>query len=187
MTARGALLEVARSPVAVTVGAVAAVAVFLFQVWLPNLGLIWSVVTSEVMSPSDKVGFLWDSLGAIRTNFSVLGAWLAGTVSLLFGLNAAVVLHDVRRRVSLGATAGAGAAGLVAAVLGVGCSACGAVVLSFLIGTTATASFVGLLPLRGQELNLLSVAVLAATFVVAVRKLTRPVVCAPSVSTGTRR
>lgn len=181
MTVRGALLDVVRSPVAVAVAVMAAVAVFLFQVWLPNLGLIWSVVTSETMSPSDKAGFLWDSLGAIRTNFTVLGAWLAAAVSLLFGLNAAVTVHYVRRRLALGGTAGAGVAGLVVAVVGVGCSACGAVVLSFLIGTTATASFVGLLPLRGQELNLVSVAVLAATLVVAIRKLTEPVVCPPSV------
>lgn len=179
MRALRALADVARSPLAVGAGLVAAMAVFLLQVWLPNLGLIWSVVTSDAMSAGDKAGFLWDSLGAIHTNFTVLGAWLAGTVAVLFGLNTAVTVHYLRRRLASGSTGGLGAAGLLAALLGAGCSACGAVVLSFLVGTAATASFVAELPLGGQELNLLAVTVLAVSLTVTARKLAAPAVCAP--------
>lgn len=179
MRATRALLDVARSPLAAGVGLAAGVAVFLLQVWLPNLGLIWSVVTSGTMPVGERAGFLWDSLGAIHTNFTPLGAWLAGAVSLLFGLNTAVTVRYLRRRLALGATGGLGLAGLIVALVGVGCSACGAIVLSFLVGTTATASFVGTLPLGGNELDFLAVAVLAATFVISLRKLAAPMVCEP--------
>ncbi|GAB4327358.1 MAG: hypothetical protein Kow0010_10900 [Dehalococcoidia bacterium] len=180
MTALRALRDIVSSPVAMMVGAVAAVAVFLLQVWLPNLGLIGAVVTSGTMSPVDKAGFLWDSLGAIRTNFTVVGAWSAGAISLLFGLNAAATVHYLRRRLALDATGAMGGAGLVAAVLGAGCSACGAVVLSFLFGTATTASFITMLPFRGDEFGLFGVLILAVTLSVALHKLGQPVACAPS-------
>lgn len=150
--------------------------VFALQVWLPNLGLIWSVITSGTMPVGDKAGFLWASLGAIGTNFTTLGAWLAGLVSLLFGLNLAFTVYYLRRGLSARAS-GVGVMGILAAALGVGCSSCGAVVLSFLLGTGATASVVGLLPLAGQEFNLLAVAVLAAGLGFTIHRLTHPDLC----------
>lgn len=173
----GAIGRVLRSPASLALLVSTALGVFLLQVWLPDLGLIWHVVTSGAFSPGGKVGFLWDSVGAIRTNFTVLGAWLAVAVSLLFGLSAALTVRYVRERLAIRDVSGMGVAGLLAALVGVGCSACGAVVLSALVGATATASFVGLLPLRGQEFSLLSVAILAAAVVVTARKLAEPVAC----------
>ncbi|HZD22589.1 MAG TPA: hypothetical protein VE569_04210 [Acidimicrobiia bacterium] len=150
--------------------------VFALQVWLPNLGLVWSVLTSGTMSVMDKAGFLWASLGAIGTNFTTLGAWLAGLVSLLFGLNLAFTVRYLRRGLTARA-GGVGVMGILAAALGVGCSSCGAVVLSFLLGTGATASVVGLLPLAGQEFNLLAVGILAAGPVFAIHRLAQPDLC----------
>lgn len=150
--------------------------VFALQVWLPNLGLVWSVITSGTMSFGDKAGFLWASLGAIGTNFTTLGAWLAGLVSLLFGLNLAFTVYYLRRGLAARAS-GFGAMGVFAAAVGVGCSSCGAVVLSFLLGTGATASVVGLLPLAGQEFNLLAVAVLTAGLGFTIHRLTQPDLC----------
>lgn len=173
----GAIGKVLRSPGSLALLVSTAVGVFLLQVWLPDLGLIWHVVTSSAFSPGEKVGFLWASVGAIRTNFTVLGAWLVGAVSILFGLSAALTVRYLRERLAVRDVSGMGVAGLLAALVGVGCSACGAVVLSALVGATATASFVGLLPLRGQEFTLLSAAILAAAVVVTARKLAEPVAC----------
>lgn len=180
-------LGVLRSPASLALTLAAALAAFLLQVWLPNLGLIWSVVTAGDMATVAKAQFLWTSLGALETNFTVLGAWLAVAVALLFGLNVAFSVHFVRQRLAVRDVSTLGVGGLFAAVLGVGCASCGAVVLSFVVGTTAAASIVGLLPLGGQELNLLAVAVLAAALVVTLRKLARPDACPRPPSAARRR
>lgn len=170
-------LGVLRSWGSLAVALAAALIAFVLQVWLPNLGLIWSVVTTADVGILGKAHFLWVSLGAISTNFTVLGAALAVTVALLFGLNVAFAVHFVHQRLAARDISSLGVAGLLAAVLGVGCASCGAVVLSFLVGTTAAASIVSVLPLGGQEFTLLAVAALLAALVVTIRKLARPDVC----------
>lgn len=170
--------RVLRSWSSLAIAASAAGAAFLVQVWLPNLGLIWSTVTDGDVTILAKASLLWASLGAIGTNFTPLGASLAVAISVLFGLNVAFTFRYVRDRLAAREVSSLGVAGLVAAVLGVGCASCGAVVLSFLLGTTTAASLVALLPLGGQEFNLLAVAVLLVALVVTTRNLTRPVACA---------
>lgn len=175
--------DLLRSPASLAVTFAVALPLFLLVVWLPNLGLIFSVVTSGGMSAGEKVGFLWSSLGAIRTNFTAIGAWSAGAIAALFGLNVALAARYIRRRVGLARMGGAGLGGMLVALVGVGCSACGAVVLSTLLGAGAAASFVTVLPLRGEELSILSVLVLTATLLVTARKAAQPAVCAVDLGT----
>lgn len=154
----------------------AATGLFLLQVWLPNLGTIWSVTSSSSMSLGEKVAFLWASIGALDTSFSVPAAWLVVAISILFGLNLALTITLFRRHGPMTA-GGAGAAGVAAALLGVGCSSCGAVVLSVLVGTTASASLMAFLPLGGIELDLLAVIVLGFGLYLSIRRLSSSESC----------
>lgn len=173
------LADALRSPISVAAGLVAGLAVFALVVWLPNLGLIWSVTTSGSISIGGRIGFLWSSLGAIGTNFTTFGAAVTTAVAVLFGLNVALATRRARLRLAeAGAGGAAGAGGLLLALVGVGCSSCGAVVLSTLLGTGATASLVAGLPLGGEEFGLASVAVLAATLAYSARRASRPDACA---------
>lgn len=149
---------------------------FLLIVWLPNLGLIARVVTSD-MSAGEKAVFLWGSAGAISTTFTTLGAWLTGSVALLFGLNVAVTIHYLRQRAIEARAGGAALGGVVVALIGAGCSSCGAIVLSTIVGAGAAGSFVGGLPLRGDEFGIVSVLILAATLVLTARRASRPITC----------
>lgn len=169
--------EALRSPLSVAAGLLAGLAVFLLIVWLPNLGLIWSVVSSSSMSLPDKAAFLWDSLGVLATGFTTLGAVLSVAVALLFSLNVAVAVHFVRGRAAEARAGGAGLAGVAVALVGAGCSSCGAVLLSTLIGAGATSSFVAGLPLHGDEISLLSVIVLAASLALITRKASQAGAC----------
>jgi len=173
-----AIRDALRSPWSLAIGLVAALGVFLLSVWLPNLGVIWRVLTSGSFSPGEKIAFLWESLGAIRTNFTALGAWLTGAIAILFGLNVAVAVRYLRRRAAEARAGGAALGGVIAALVGAGCSSCGAIVLSTLFGAGATASFVARLPLGGEEFSILSVLILAATLLVTARKASQSPVCA---------
>ena len=166
------------SPWSALPGLFAGLATFALIVWLPNLSLIWSVVTGGSMSFSGKAGFLWSSLGAIGTNFTTLAASLTVTVAILLGLNVAVAARYIRQRASEAHAGGAALGGVTLALLGVGCSSCGAIALSSLLGAGAAASFTASLPLGGQELSIASVAVLAAILLSTLRKASRPVLCA---------
>lgn len=125
--------------------------------------------------------------GRDRHELHGVGAVLAVTVALLFGLNVAFTVHFVRRWLADRQATGLGVTGLLAAVFGVGCASCGAVVLSFLVGTGAAASMVGVLPLGGHEFNLLAVAALAAALAVTVRKLAHPDACPRSSDSDAHR
>lgn len=160
-------------------GLAACAGVLLLAIWLPNLELIWGVITSGSMAPLAKAGFLWSSLGAIQTNFTTTGAWLTAAVAVLAGLNVTVAARYVAQRAAAARAGGAGLGGILLALIGAGCSSCGAVVLSALLGTGAAATAVARLPLGGQEFTILSVVVLAATLAVTARKASRPAACPP--------
>ena len=166
------------SPWSALPGLAAGLGIFALVVWLPNLSLIWGVVTGGSMSLSGKAAFLWSSLGAIGTNFTTLGASLTIAVAVLLGLDVAVAARYLRQRAAEARAGGAALGGVTLALLGAGCSSCGAIALSSLLGAGAAASFTASLPLGGQELSLASVAVLAAILVSTLRKASRPLVCA---------
>lgn len=169
--------DVLRSPRWAAVALVTAVAVFLVAVWLPNLGLVTDVVFAEDMPVAAKLRFLWSSLGAIGTNFTTAQAGLLVVIAVLFGLNAAVALHTVRQRLRERSAAGLGLAGLVAGLIGVGCSACGAVVLAGLLGAGTTAAVIRVLPLGGLEFSLAAVLLLTAALLVTARQAHRSQAC----------
>jgi hypothetical protein len=172
-----AISDAVRSPWSLAIGLVAAFGLFLVSVWLPNLSLISRVITSDRLTLGGKAAFMWESLAAIQTNFTTLGAWLVGAVAVLFGLNAAVAIHYLRRRAAEARAGGAALGGIIVAVIGAGCSSCGAIVLSTLLGAGASAAFVARLPLGGAEFSFLAVVILGATLLVTAHKASQAAVC----------
>lgn len=112
---------------------------------------------------------LWDG----RVIFAHEGGWLALPLAALFGLNAALTYHYMRGQVRAHHAAGASVVGIVIGLLGVGCAACGSVVLASLFGAAAVAA----LPFNGQELAWLGLLVLGASTFLIVEKIADPVAC----------
>lgn len=152
-------------------------AVMLFAVWLPNLSFVLHVATSPTLAFSQKVGILGNSLGAIQTNFTPLSRIFTVAVALLFAAQFSMIVFYLKRRISLQKAAGIGSLGMLSGLLGVGCAACGSVILSALFGVGATASFIEVLPLKGQEFGLLSIAILVFALFLTARKIQDPLVC----------
>jgi len=108
-----------------------------------------------------------------RVVFAHEGGWIALPLAALFGLNVALVYRYMRDQVRINHEAGASVVGILIGLLGVGCAACGSVVLSSLLGVGAVA----LLPLHGREFIWLGILVTAyATFNIAA-KIAEPGVC----------
>lgn len=152
--------------------------VMLFAIWLPNLSFVADIVTSSSLALGQKISILTSSLGAIQTNFTFLSKMLTIIVALLFAVQISVITYYLKRRIHLQKAAGISGIGMVSGLLGVGCAACGSVILSALFGVGATASFIGVLPLKGQEFGLLSIAILVFSLFLTTRKIQDPLTCA---------
>jgi len=177
LTLAQSLKEVLARPRYFIFATITFIMVMLFAIWLPNLSFVVDTITSPSFAFSQKVGILWSSLGAIQTNFTPLSRIFTIVVALLFALQITMIVFYFKRRIHLQKVAGVGGIGMLSGLLGVGCAACGSVILSALFGVGATASFIGALPLKGQEFGLLSSIIIGTSLFLTAQKIQDPLVC----------
>lgn len=170
--------EVFRKTSSIGIAGVVSIVIFLFAVWLPNFRLIGEVITDSDINLGSKIEVLINLIGAIRTNFSILSASYTIAIAILFGINAAMMAYYVKKRVELKKQSGMATSflGLGSGILGIGCAACG----SFILSAIGAVSVLALLPLRGSEFGILSVALLGVSIVSISRKINALAVCKPN-------
>ncbi len=149
----------------------------LFAIWLPNISFISETITSSSISFEQKISLLVSSLGALKTNFTFLSRTLAIIIAFLFAIQISVITYYLKRRVNLQKAAGISGIGMLAGMLGLGCASCGAVILSAIFGLGATASFIGILPLEGQEFGILSIIIIGYSLFSISKKINGPITC----------
>lgn len=155
----------------------AALLVFALATWLPNFGLLYSVLADPRAPLAAKLLLPLSLLGSIATNFTVLSAFSTVAIAILAGVNAALAAYQIhRQRAFSGGSAGVGALGIISGALGVGCAACGSLILTALLGVSG-AGALAFLPLRGGEFGLLGVALLTAATYLLARRVARPLTC----------
>lgn len=176
---RQSLGQVFRDYRYITVAIVAACLAFALSVWLRNIGLIVAIFTSSLFSLADRLLLLVRLLGGIVTADTILTAILTVVMSLLFGLNTALLVYYFTQRRSLpvakirATTVG----GTVAAIFGIGCSACGTLVLSAVLSSVGATGLLALLPLAGGEFLIISIALLATSIYWMARSIQTSAVC----------
>jgi len=146
---------------------------------LPNMQLVTSVLVSSDMAAPTKFSLIASLLGSIATNFTGISAATTVAISLLFGMNVAMVAYVIAgklKEVSNGALA-TGSLGALLGVLGLGCAACGSFLLLNFLAFFGAASLLALLPLRGVEFNLLALVLLVLAIVLAAKKIAQPSIC----------
>ncbi len=171
------LRQVFTKPLCITVILVVALLLLLATVWLSIRDLIVWVIASDYLSLIDKFKILAASLGTFRTNFTLLSQVISIIVAFLAGINVALLIHYLRRRVRLQRESGMSIVGIVLGMLGVGCSACGSIVLSSLFGLTTASALLSFLPLKGTEFGLLSIVLLLWSIYYTGKKAEDPFWC----------
>lgn len=146
-------------------------------IWLPNLSLIAQIAGSSKYTLKQKAVFLVNSLGALKTNFSLLSAVLTVITIILLAVNASLFVFYIKHRPKIGKEAAAGLSGALSGFLGVGCASCGSVILSSLFSIGFASWFVAALPLGGQEFNLLGSGMLASSIFLTAKKINNPSIC----------
>jgi hypothetical protein len=160
------------------VGAAIGAAVFmLFALGLASSKLIVFITGSPVFPAWEKVSLsLQAMLGALTTSPPVEIAIIALT-SALFGANIAMTAHYIKDRVALRRSAGASLIATIFGVIGVGCAACGSVLLSSILGSAAAIGVLSFLPLHGLEFGIIGTVVMSAALWYTARKVSMPDAC----------
>ena len=155
-----------------------AVMVFLFAVWLPNLGLIKTILFDSSVSIGVKVNLPIQLIGSISTNFTLLSALYTIIIAILFGVYVAMLTYFLKRRIKEVGQGGVatGFLGIASGVLGVGCAACGSFLLTSLtlVGAGGVLAF---LPLGGSEFGIIGAVLLALAIYMTAKKIQDPLVC----------
>lgn len=147
--------------------------VVLLTVALPNLKLLGFTFGASEFTLALKLRTAVEVLWNGRLAFGYPGGWTALPLAALFGLNVALVFHYMRDQVRINHAAGASVAGILIGLLGVGCAACGSVLLTSLLGLGALA----VLPFRGQEFAWLGLIIMAAATLNIAAKIADPAAC----------
>src|SRR3989344_2003187 len=127
-----ALQKVFQKPIYVLFALTISFLVFAFAVWLPNIPLIISVMGHSGISLSQKFNFPISLLSSITTNFTLLSASYTIAIAVLFGVNLAMIIYFLRRRITDVEQGGiaTGFFGITSGVIGMGCAACGSLLLT---------------------------------------------------------
>jgi hypothetical protein len=153
---------------------------FAFAVLLPNLGLLFSIFIDPRVPAVDKLTLPVNLLGSIATNFLLLSASYTIVIALLFGINVSLIIYSLKLKKLrfLGAGSVFGSLGAVSGVFGIGCAACGSLILMSVLGTAAGAAVIAFLPLKGGEFGIIGVMLLGAATYLLARQIGKPTVCA---------
>jgi hypothetical protein len=173
------------------IATIVALCVFVVATWLPNLGLIWQITVSPSVPLLDKATILASLVGSIATNFTVFSGLYMTAIAVLFGMNAAMVTYYVKHRQRASPQTGrtgaaAGLGGLASGFVGIGCAACGTLVLGPVLSFIGAAGLVALLPFQGQEFGALGVGMLSFSIFLVAKKIVDPLVCPIVVDAGLR-
>ena len=176
---RAAFGRVFAYPSYIALAGVLAVLAFLLAVWLPNLGLIAQVFWGSNAPLAAKLGIALSLLGGIGTNFSLLSAGYTIAIAVLFGLTTAMIAYLVKQRriAAAGRNIAIGSGAVVSGVLGVGCAACGSLLLGAVLPSLGAAGALAALPLNGEEFGILSVVLLFVSLLLVSKNIAESIAC----------
>lgn len=151
--------------------------VLLFSIWLRNSTLIAYVISSELFSWGAKIKILWKTLGSFNTTFTVANRIVILVLTLLGGINISFLVFYLKNKAEVLKMAGTSGLGLVIGFLGIGCGACGSVILTSIFGLTFATGFIGFLPLQGLEFGLLGIVLILISIYLLAKKINQPNIC----------
>ena len=174
-----ALQKVFRKPVYVVIALVVSASVFVLAVWLPNIRLVADIVSSPDVPLSSKLELPLSLLGSIVTNFTVLSASYTIAIAVLFGVNLAMVMYFLKRKISEVKQTGitTGFLGIASGVLGVGCAACGSFLLTSGLSLVGASGILAFLPFAGAEFGIIGVILLSVSVYITAKQIQNPAVC----------
>ena len=174
-----ALQKVFAKPLFVLLALITSAAVFAFAVWLPNIPLIVQVMGHPGAPFLQKLDLPITLLGSIATNFTPLSASYTIAIAILFGVNLSMIVYFLGRRVAevRGSGVAAGFFGIMSGVVGMGCAACGSLLLTSILSLVGASWLLSYVPLAGGEFGILGMILLSVSIYLIAKNIQNPAVC----------
>lgn len=131
----------------------------LMAILITNLKLLNQLFFTQGSLVLKIKAFIWLIFG-ITTNFTPLNIFLAIAIAFLFGMYLALFIFFMRKRQKILGVSKTGFFASILGVMGVGCSSCGAILLSMILSTGGAATAISILPFKGGEFSFLSMIIL---------------------------
>lgn len=153
---------------------------FAFAVLFPNIKLLSQFFNDSAISIYQKMLLLFNLFGSITVNFTLFTASYTILISILFGMNTALLAFHIRNRISTIKQSGTvlGVMGIASGILGIGCAACGSIVISLILPIFGGGAFLSFLPLQGGEFGILSIILLSLSYYLIAKEIQKSKICA---------
>jgi len=163
----------------IMVAVVTGIVVLSFLILLPNLELLSRIAVSSSATFIDLLLLTGMLITSFTVGFSILSIFYVVTISLLFGINVAMVLFYIKTSKKLPRTKETvvGTSGMVGGVLGAGCVACGGIILSPLISLLGVGTVVALLPFNGSEFGIFGIIALLFSISIISKRIQKMNTC----------
>lgn len=147
----------------------------------PNQALLATIFTSATISWTAKFSFFISLHGTLLTSFT----WFTGAytvlIALLLGINVSLLWFYIARSRRLSRSDRTltltGIGGFVSGIFGVGCAACGTIILTGVLKLFGITWLLTYLPLHGAEFGVIGVILLAITTYTLAKRIADPVTC----------
>ncbi|MCH7492571.1 hypothetical protein IID19_03180 [Patescibacteria group bacterium] len=150
---------------------------------LPQRDLMATIFTSDSFDGAARAKIVGSLLLTFGVNVTLTGKVLFAIITITAGISISLLVYYLKNRIKFDLAGGTSTLGIFLSLIGVGCASCGSVILSSVIGLSATGAFVGFLPLQGLEIGLLSLSLLMWSIYSVSKKIQNPLLCkvAPSI------
>ncbi|MEX2145352.1 MAG: hypothetical protein WD712_03230 [Candidatus Spechtbacterales bacterium] len=155
--------------------------VYILSVLFPNFSFIKAVFASS--APIEKKAIILASLTAnIGANNSLFSIVIIIAISVLFAVNFAMIVFMIRKNRSAVYDKGKGnllgiSGGLITGALGIGCAACGSLILTPVAISIGATGILAALPYGGTEFGFLGIGLFMVSIYSLSKKINDPAVC----------
>ncbi|MCC6639136.1 hypothetical protein IT409_01095 [Candidatus Falkowbacteria bacterium] len=170
-------VRVFKNPRYTLLAIIVAIGLFCVSALIMNHSLVRFALTSDFLSATDTWKLL---VGVVPTLInSTKGASLFLTIIAFIasGINVALLVYYMTHRVKVMHATGVGVLGVLISLVGVGCGACGSVLLTTLLGVGAGTRLLGALPFAGLEFSVVAIGIVVASSIYLLNIINKPDVC----------
>lgn len=144
IAAKNGLITTFRKPLYALLAAAVAFVTLGLILWSLNLGLVKYILFEAPLGIMQKADFILSIYGGFLSSYESLQVVVLSVFSVLFGINAALLVYVIRQGNKRAALSGSSAGGLVAAIVSGGCIACGTSLLAPILSSFGAAGTIGL-------------------------------------------
>lgn len=161
----------------IVISIVVAIFVIIIGILLPQLEFLSQIFRSDLFGFNEKFSILGHVMIDTMRGMKLGAKFFLMIVAALSAMNITFFVYYTRCRIKTHLGAGLGIVGIIVGFLGIGCAACGSVLLTTLIGFVASTQLLGTLPFHGEEFSWLSIIILLIANYYLIKKINDPLVC----------